>query len=51
MRRNSIPKEMLDFAEGKEMLFGGMCGQHVRADEESKKSGVNVGHAEWSSFH
>lgn len=30
------------------MLFGGMCGQYERLDEESKKGGVNVGHAEWS---
>lgn len=51
MRRSSIPKEMLDFAAAKEMLFGGMCGQYLRADEESKKGLVNVGPAEWSSFH
>lgn len=51
MRGSSIPKETLGFAEGKEMLFGGMCGQYMRVDGESEKVCVNVGHAEWSLLH
>lgn len=37
MRGNSIPKETFGFAEGKETLFGGMCGQDVRVGEDSEK--------------